>query len=136
MCAMTIRYIAALVVAVGTCLGLTTWPVAQKSSNGALQLLVSNGMNGSMEELRSHCEKAIGRSLAITFSSTASLKKRIEMGEAFDATIVTSEAIDDLSKQGKLVSASRAEMGRSELGIGIRAGAPRPDIRTPAALKK
>ena len=27
-------------------------------------------------------------------------------------------------------------MGRSELGIGIRAGAPKPDIRTPDALKK
>jgi len=136
MSAMTIRSIAALVVTVGTCLGLTTWPVAQNTSNDALQLLVSNGMKGSMEELRSHCEKAIGRSLAITFSSTASLKKRIETGEAFDATIVTSEAIDDLIKQGKLVSASRADVGRSELGIGIRAGAPKPDIRTPAALKK
>src|SRR5260370_1326944 len=39
-------------------------------------------------------------------------------------------------KQGKLTGVWRMDVGRSELGIGIRAGAPRPDIRTPEALKK
>ena len=127
---MTIRSVAAIV-------ALATLPVAAQnaSQNSALRLLVSNGMKGSMEELQPQIEKAIGRSLAIQFSSTASLKKRIEMGEAFDVSIITTEAIDDLIKQGKLTGASRADVGRSELGIGIRAGAPRPDIRTPAALK-
>ena len=46
------------------------------------------------------------------------------------------EAIDDLIKQGKLAAASRKDVGRSELGIGIRAGAPKPDIHTAEALKK
>src|SRR5206468_10062690 len=89
-----------------------------------------------MEELQPQFEKAIGRSLAIQFGSTASLKKRIEMGEAFDVTIITTEAIADLIEQGKLSRTSRMDVGRSELGIGVRAGAPKPDIRTPAALKK
>jgi quinoprotein glucose dehydrogenase len=133
---MTIRSIAAIVVTGGTILCLTEWPTAQNTSNNALRVLISNGMKGSMEELQSQCEKAIGRSLAVTFGSTASLKKRIEIGEAFDVTIITTEAIDDLITQGKLASASRSDVGRSELGIGIRAGAPRPNISTPAALKK
>ena len=58
------------------------------------------------------------------------------MGEAFDVTIITTEAIGDLIKQGKLTGASRTDVGRSELGIGIQAGAPKPGIRTPEALKK
>jgi len=98
--------------------------------------LVSNGMKGILEELQPQCEKAVGRSLAIRFGPTASLKKRIEMGEPFDVTVITTEAIGDLITQGKLAGASRVDVGRSELGIGIRAGAPRPDIRTPQALKK
>src|SRR6185295_15656233 len=106
------------------------------SPHNALRVLVSNGMKGSMEALQPQCEKAAGRPLAIQFGSTASLKKRIEMGEAFDLTIITTEAIGDLITQGKLTSASRADVGRSELGIGIRAGAPRADIRSPEALKK
>ena len=134
---MTIRSIAALVATVGGCLCLITQPAtAQNTSNNALRVLVSNGMKGTMEELQPQCEKAVGRPLAIQFGSTASLKKRIEMGEAFDVTIITTEAIGDLINQGKLTAASRTDVGRSELGIGIRAGAPKPDIRTPEALKK
>jgi molybdate transport system substrate-binding protein len=119
-------------------LWLSTEPAAVQnaSPNNALRVLSSNGMKGSMEELQPQSEKAIGRSVAIEFGSTASLKKRIEMGEAFDVTIITTEAIDDLIKQGKLTGASRVDVGRSELGIGIRAGAPKPDIRTPEALKR
>ena len=133
---MTIRAIAAIVVTAGGFLCLTTQPAAQATSNNALRLLVSNGMKGTLEALQPQCEKAVGQPLAIQFGSTASLKKRIETGEAFDVTIITTEAIGDLIKQGKLTAASRVDVGRSQLGIGIRAGAPRPDIRTPEALKK
>ncbi len=135
---MTIRTLAALVATAGGFLCLTTPPAAAQntSQNNALRLLVSNGMKGTMEALQPQCEKAVGRSLAIQFGSTASLKKRIEMSEAFDVTIITTEAIGDLIKQGKLTGASRMDVGRSELGIGIRAGAGKPDIRTPEALKK
>src|SRR5262249_40879278 len=35
-----------------------------------------------------------------------------------------------------IAGSSRATVGRSELGIGIRAGAAKPDIRTPEALKR
>jgi molybdate transport system substrate-binding protein len=135
---MTIRAIAAIVATAGGLLCLSTQPAAAQntSQSSALRVLVSNGMKGTMEELQPQCEKAVGRSLAIQFGSTASLKKRIEMGEAFDVTIITTEAIGDLIKQGKLTGASRTDVGRSELGIGIRAGAPKPNIRTADALKK
>src|SRR4029077_19374486 len=120
---MIIRVIAAIVATAGGCLGLTTQPAAtQNTSNDALRVLVSNGMKGSLEELEPQCEKAVGRPLAIQFGATASLKKRIESGEAFDVTIITTEAIGDLIHQGKLAGASRVDVGRSELGIGIRAG--------------
>ena len=118
------------------CFGRVPFAGQNTSQNNALRVLSSNGLKGSMEALQPESEKAIGRSLAIQFGSTASLKKRIEMGEPFDVTIITTDAISDLINQGKLTSASRADVGRSELGIGIRTGAARPDIRTPAALKK
>ena len=113
------------------CLGM----LSASAQAGPLRLLVSNGLKGSMEALHAQCEQAIGRPLAIQFGSTASVKKRIETGEAFDVTMITVQAIDDLIKQGVLAGPSRANIGRSELGIGIRAGAPRPDVSTPAALK-
>src|SRR5438876_2369087 len=102
----------------------------------AVRVLVSNGMKAAMEQLKPECEKAIGRPVSLDFSSTAALKKRIEAGEAFDATLITTEAVGDLIKQGKLASASRVELVRSQLGIGVRADAAKPDIKTPEALKK
>ena len=101
----------------------------------ALRVLASNGVRGAMGELQPACEREIGRPLAVQFSSTAALKKRIEAGEAFDVTIITAEALNDLEKQGRIAGASRVRLGRSELGIGIRAGALKPDIRTTDALK-
>jgi molybdate transport system substrate-binding protein len=102
----------------------------------AVRVLVSNGMKAAMEELQPQCERAIGHPLAMQFSSTLALRKRIEGGEAFDATIITVEAIAELIKEGKIAGGSRAEVGRSHLGIGIRAGAAKPDIRTVEALKR
>jgi molybdate transport system substrate-binding protein len=117
------------------CLGFLGFAVRQGAAQvTTVRILVSNGMKGAMEELRSGCERAIGHPLTIQFSSTAALKKRIQDGEAFDLTIITDQAVDDLVKQGKL--ASGTPVARSELGIGIRTGAAKPDIHTPDALKR
>ena len=129
---MRMRSIAAALVAVGY-LFLFTRTVAAQS---AIHVLVSNGLKAAVEELQPQCAREVGRPLEIQFNSTASVKKKIEAGETFDVSMITSEAIDDLVKQGKLASGSRAELGRSDLGIGIRAGAAKPDIRTPEGLKR
>jgi molybdate transport system substrate-binding protein len=130
------RPIARTVVAttVALLLGLSTPPAA--AQDNALHLLVSNGMKGSMEALQGQCEEEVGRRLAIQFGSTASLKRRIEAGEAFDVTIITIEAIDDLIMKALLTSASRMAVGRSELGVGIRAGVSKPDIRSVATFRQ
>jgi molybdate transport system substrate-binding protein len=132
---MKLRSIAAAIVA--TSLGGVFLSTPEVTAQGpAVRVLVSNGMKAAMEELQPRCERAIGHPMALQFNSTASLKKKIEAGEGFDVAIITTEAIGDLIKQGKLASGSRADLGRSELGIGIRSGAAKPDIHTPEALKR
>jgi molybdate transport system substrate-binding protein len=106
------------------------------AQDAAVRILASNGMKGALEPLQAQCERAIGHPVALQFSSTAALKKRIEAGEGFDVTVIASEAITDLIKQGKLAADSRRDVARSELGIGIRAGAARPDIGSPEMLKR
>ena len=101
-----------------------------------VRVMASNGMKAALEELQPQCERAISHPLALQFSSTAALKKRIEAGEGFDVTVIAAEAIADLTKEGKLAGESRRDVARSELGIGIKAGGPRPDIRTSETLKR
>src|SRR6516225_9643735 len=109
---------------------------AAAAEKSPIQVLVSNGLKASMEDLHKTCEASVGHPLDIRYNSTASVRKSIEAGERFDVTMITTEAIDDLVKQGKLAGDSKMSIGRSELGVGIKSGVPKPDIRTVDGLKK
>jgi molybdate transport system substrate-binding protein len=107
-----------------------------QAQTNALRVMASNGVKGVIDEIRAQCEKAIGRPLAIDFNTSASVKQRIQSGESFDVAILTSEVIDELIKAGKLASTGRAELARSGIGFGIRAGVKKPDIASPEAVKR
>jgi molybdate transport system substrate-binding protein len=118
-------------------LALTTCPApASAAESSAIRVLVSNGLKASMEDLQATCEASARHPLDIRYNSTASVKKSVEAGEPFDVTMITTEAIDDLVKQGRLAGDTRISIGRSQLGIGIKSGVPKPDIKTVAGLKK
>lgn len=106
------------------------------AAESPVHLLVSNGLKASMERVHAICEPTVGHPLDIRYNSTASVKKSIEAGERFDVTMITTEAIEDLVKQGTLAGDSKISIGRSELGIGIKSGVPKPDIKTVDGLKK
>ncbi len=111
---------------------------AQKAPAQGTELLVftSDGMKPSMEELVPQIEHSIGRRLAMRFHSSKALEEKILSGEPFDAAILSSEVIDDLIKKGKIAAGTRADIARAGIGVGVRAGAPKPDISTPEALKR
>jgi len=101
-----------------------------------IHVLVSNGARAVAEDLRAQCEEAIGHPLAIEYSAAALLKQKVDAGEQFDVALLTQEVIDELMKEGKVAADSGVDLGRVGLGIGIRSGAPKPDISTPDALKR
>ena len=74
--------------------------------------------------------------MIVSFEAGPLLMQKVNAGTPADLVTHYPDVIDDLIKQGVLAGPSRANIGRSELGIGIRAGAPRPDVSTPAALKE
>src|SRR6266853_1181668 len=112
--------------------------LAQKTPAQGTELLVvvSDGMKPSVEELVPQIEHSIGRKLSMQFNSSKALKDKIQSGEPFDAAILASDIIDDLIKQGKIAAGTRADIARTGMGIGVRAGAPKPDVSTPEALKR
>ena len=64
------------------------------------------------------------------------LKQKVDAGEPFDVALLTTEVTDDLIEEHKVVAGSRADLAVVGVGLGIRAGAPKPDISTPDALKR
>jgi len=127
---MNVKSLAGAIVGIAALLGTASISAAE------IKVLASGGVRGALQELAPAFERATGNKLVITFGPAAVLKRQIEGGEAFDLAILTSAGIDDLAKQRKVDAGSRAAIARSGVGIGIRKGAPRPDIGTADALKR
>ena len=101
-----------------------------------VRILCSNGVRSAILDLKADWEKAIGRPLNIEYGATAGLREKIDAGEAFDIAVLTPEATADLTKQGKLMAGTNAEIARVGIGFGIKQGAPKPDFSSPEAVKQ
>jgi molybdate transport system substrate-binding protein len=89
-----------------------------------------------VEELAPQFEQATKHKVVITYGLAAALKRQIEAGEPFDVAVLTPPLIDDLIKQGKIAGDTRTVVARSGIGLFMRAGARKPDVRTTDALKR
>ena len=116
------------------CVFLIAQGVAAQTSE--VHVLASNGIKAVVEDLRAQSETAIGHPITVEYRPTANLKQEIEAGATFDVVIVTAESVAQLSKEGKTLGGEGTPISRVGVGIGIRKGAPRPDIRRPEALKR
>src|SRR4029077_6020942 len=77
-----------------------------------------------------------GHTLAVTWGTAPMLVKRIEDGATPDVVVLSRAGIEALQKQGKLAAGSDVTLASSGVGIAVKAGAPKPDISTPEALKR
>src|SRR5215470_1845606 len=97
--------------------------------------LFSNGVKAVVLDLLPEFERTSGTTPSITWGSTATLLGEIGKGASGDLAILSDEAIDDLIRQGRIVSGSRVDLARSAIGIAVLKGAPKPDIGSADALK-
>ncbi len=81
-------------------------------------------------------ERASGHKVTLGFGTSQQVAKRMDAGETADLVVITPEAIEQLTKQGKVAPGTQVEIARSLVGIAVKRGAPRPDIGTPDALRK
>jgi molybdate transport system substrate-binding protein len=101
-----------------------------------VKLIGSNALKTALEELAPAFEKATGHKIAVVWGAAVPLKARIEMGAAFDLTVLPTPAIEDLVSQGKLAAGTQATLAHSGIGVAVRKGAPKPDIGTTEAFKR
>jgi molybdate transport system substrate-binding protein len=101
-----------------------------------IKVLSSLATKQAYLELARTFERVSGHLISTTWAGTADILIRIAAGETYDLIIVGSATIDKLIKLGKVVANSHAELARSGIGIAVRAGAPKPDISSGAAVKR
>ncbi len=118
-------------------LGLVLLGVAvHASAAGAVEIKVlsTGNMVSILTEVTGEFERTSGHKLKIEYGSTTRMKSRIEADEAADLTINERFVLEDLLRQAR-IAGSIVDIARSPLGIGIRAGAAKPDVSSADALK-
>jgi len=101
-----------------------------------INVLCSNGLKAVVDDLAPAFEKKTGHKLVLKFEPSTQIQKRIEAGEAFDLAVMTTPLIDQEIKAGRLAADSRAIIARSGLGLSVRAGSKKPDIKTVESFKQ
>ena len=80
--------------------------------------------------------QATGHDADITWDPTTKLMERINAGERGDVVVLISWAIDELIDRDIITAKSRTPIARARLGLGVRAGEPKPDISTVEAFRQ
>ena len=101
-----------------------------------LTILAGGGIAGPMRELGPQFERASGHKLTFHFGTTPELIKQATGGAPFDAGVVPQELFKDAGAQATFAAGPTTEIARVGLGVAVRAGAAKPDISTPDALKQ
>jgi molybdate transport system substrate-binding protein len=101
-----------------------------------IKLLSGNGAKAAVRELSTQFERSIGHKVTIHFEVNSALRRKIEAGETFDVAVLNPPPLDALIKQGKIIAGTRAIIGRAGLGVGVRAGARKPDISSVETFKR
>jgi molybdate transport system substrate-binding protein len=130
------RFLASFVVSIGAItVGTVLWAQSAAVQHPVLHLICSNGIKGAIGKLLPEYERSSRQHVVVEFGASAVLRRTIEGGAAFDLAILTSAVIDALTQEGKIVPGSTA-IAKSNLAVGIRAGAAKTDIGTPTAIQR
>jgi molybdate transport system substrate-binding protein len=109
--------------------------VAARAQASELQVIAGGGMVGPLKVLAPQFESATGHKLSIRFAATPELIK-MATGTPFDVAVVPREVFADDAAKAMFVPGPTVDIARVGFGVAVRAGAPKPDIGTPEALKQ
>ena len=115
---------------------------AQAAPRAAAEVNVatSGAFTAAYHALKPDLERATQERITTVTTSIGSgedsIPRRLARGEAIDVVIVADTQLQQLIDEGLVLADSRVDLVRSTIAIAVRAGAPKPDIGTVAALRK
>jgi molybdate transport system substrate-binding protein len=101
----------------------------------SLRVLSAGAMRRIVGELAESFHRETGHAVLLTTGTVGALTERAIAGEPADVFVLTDAAIEDLLRQGLVLPGTRVDLARTAVGVGVRRGAPLPDVSTPEALR-
>jgi molybdate transport system substrate-binding protein len=105
-----------------------------------IRVMTSGGVATPYVELIPAIEKTTSQKVVTLATSTGireeSIPNRLRRGEPVDVIMLPDASLNELIKEGLIVSSSRVPLARSGIGMAVRAGAPKPDISSVDGLRR
>src|SRR5215831_17183124 len=106
-----------------------------------LKVIISGGFSAPYRELLPEFERTAGMTVTTTTGGSQgagpnTIEAQLNRGVPADVVILNKAGLQDLIAHGKIVSGTEVDLAQTPLVIAVRAGAPKPDIRTVEAFKQ
>jgi molybdate transport system substrate-binding protein len=112
-------------------LGISSSARAQSELN----LLAPGPIREPLDKLISMYEAKTGAKVKVTYAGGVPSRKQVADGKGLDVDLLFAP-FQDVLKTGNIVPGSATVVARVRLALAVKKGAPKPDISTPAAVKK
>jgi molybdate transport system substrate-binding protein len=107
--------------------------LASSAMAAELQVLAGGGIAAPLNEIATSFEKKTGHKLVIRYGTAPQLVA-MATGTPHDLCVVPVEVMKSDAARAAFVP-NQVEVARVGMGVAVKAGAPKPDISTPEALK-
>lgn len=101
-----------------------------------LDVLSAGALEGLLSMLIPDFTRETGHKVSLKVGTIGVVQARLRAGEHADLVIMSPAATAAMEKDGAAIRGSAVNICQAEAGIGVRAGAPRPDIATPDAFRR
>jgi molybdate transport system substrate-binding protein len=106
-----------------------------------LKVLISGGFSGPYEQLVPEFERATGVKVDTGSGSSQgsgpqTIKAQLARGVPCDVVILSREGLAELIAERRIEPGTDADLARTPIGVAVRTGAPKPDVRGVDAFKR
>jgi molybdate transport system substrate-binding protein len=89
-----------------------------------------------LAEVGPRFERTTGHRLHVSSGLPADFDRRLQAGDSFDVFFSVAAPVDRWIQEGRLRKKTRTDLARSGVGVGVRQGARKPDLRSVEAFKR
>lgn len=114
--------------------------ILSSAARADVTVLMSGGFALAYQELLPEFERRTGIKVVTTSGASqgtgsSTIKAQLERGARADVVILSKEGLDELIATGRIVGGTEVRLASTPLGAAVRAGTPKPDVTTVAALR-
>jgi len=109
--------------------------VAATAQAAEVRVISAGAVKSIVSELAQAYEKETGNKVVMQFGPMGFVRQKLASDPA-DVVIMSDTVIEDTIAKGGVTAGSRTDIGRTGMGVGVRDGAPQPDLSSVDAFKR